>query len=80
MHQPYGGVSGQAEDIRIQAEEVLRDKQRINSIIAECTGKPVERVAEDTERDRFMNAEEALEYGIVDEILDEDQKKKEKRK
>lgn len=75
MHQPYGGITGQAEDIRIQAEEVLRDKARMNGIIAKCTGKSVEQVAEDTERDRFLNAEEALEYGIVDEILDEDAKK-----
>ncbi len=76
LHQPYGGISGQAEDIRIQAEEVLRDKERLNNIIAKCTGKPVEKVAEDTERDWYMNAQEALEYGMVDEILDEDQKKK----
>ena len=76
LHQPYGGISGQAEDIRIQAEEVLRDKHRLNTIIAKCTGKAVEQVADETERDRFMNAEEALEYGIVDEILNEDQKKK----
>jgi len=76
LHQPYGGITGQAEDIRIQADEVLRDKQRLNSIIAKCTGKPVEKVRDDTERDRFMTAEEAVEYGVVDEILDEDQKKK----
>ena len=76
LHQPYGGITGQAEDIRIQADEVLRDKERLNSIIAKCTGKPVEKVAEDTERDWYMNAQEALEYGMVDEILDEDQKKK----
>jgi ATP-dependent Clp protease protease subunit len=76
LHQPYGGITGQAEDIRIQADEVLRDKERLNNIIAKCTGKPVEKVAEDTERDWYMNAQEALEYGMVDEILDEDQKKK----
>jgi ATP-dependent Clp protease protease subunit len=79
LHQPYGGITGQAEDIRIQADEVLRDKKRINEIIAKCTGKPVENVAEDTERDRYMNAQEALEYGIIDEILDEDKKKKDKK-
>lgn len=76
LHQPYGGVTGQAEDIRIQAEEVLRDKRRINTIISECTGRPLENVEEDTERDRYLNASEALEYGIVDEIV-EDPKKKE---
>lgn len=71
MHQPYGGITGQAEDIRIQAEEVLRDKARLNGIISHCTGRTVEQVAEETERDRFLDAQEALEYGIVDEILDE---------
>lgn len=80
LHQPYGGITGQAEDIRIQAEEVLRDKARINDIIAKCTGKPVEQVREDTERDCYMTAQEALEYGMVDEILDEGEKKKKKKK
>ena len=74
LHQPYGGITGQAEDIRIQADEVLRDKARLNGIIAKCTGKPVEQVQEDTERDRYLTAEESLEYGIVDEILHEDSK------
>lgn len=76
LHQPYGGITGQAEDIRIQAEEVLRDKQRINGIIARCTGKTAQQVAEDTERDRYMNAQEALAYGIIDEIVVESGKKK----
>lgn len=80
LHQPYGGITGQAEDIRIQAEEVLRDKARINDIIAKCTGKPVEQVREDTERDCYMTAEEALEYGMVDEILHEDKDKTKKKK
>lgn len=79
LHQPYGGITGQAEDIRIQAEEVLRDKARLNNIIAKCTGKPVEQVAQETERDHYLSAEEALEYGIVDEILDEASKKKKKK-
>ncbi len=69
LHQPYGGITGQAEDIRIQADEVLRDKKRLNNIIANCTGKPVEQVADDTERDRYLNADEAVEYGVVDEVL-----------
>jgi len=76
LHQPYGGITGQAEDIRIQAEEVLRDKARLNSIIAKCTGKSAEKVAEETERDRYLTADEALAYGIVDEILADDRKKK----
>ena len=71
LHQPYGGITGQAEDIRIQAEEVLRDKDRLNTIIAKCSGKPKDQVCEDTERDRYMTAGEAVEYGIVDEILEE---------
>lgn len=75
LHQPYGGITGQAEDIRIQAEEVLRDKHRMNNIISKCTGKPAEQVAEETERDRYMTAEDALLYGVVDEILANDQKK-----
>ena len=79
LHQPYGGITGQAEDIRIQAEEVLRDKHRLNNIISKCTGKPPEKVAEETERDRYMTAEFALEYGIVDEILADDRKKTAKK-
>jgi ATP-dependent Clp protease protease subunit len=79
LHQPYGGITGQAEDIRIQAEEVLRDKARINAIIAKCTGRSIEQVAEDTERDRFLNAQEALEYNIVDEILEDSEPKKKKK-
>jgi ATP-dependent Clp protease, protease subunit len=79
LHQPYGGISGQAEDIRIQAEEVLRDKHRLNNIISKCTGKPQEQVAEETERDRYMTAEFALAYGIVDEILADDRKKMAKK-
>ena len=71
LHQPYGGISGQAEDIRIQAEEVLRDKERLNRIIAKGTNKSMEDIAADTERDRFLNAQEALDYGIVDEILED---------
>ena len=80
LHQPYGGITGQAEDIRIQADEVLRDKVRLNGIISKCTGRPVEKVTEDTERDRYRSAEEAHEYGIVDEILYHDDKDKEKKK
>ena len=76
LHQPYGGITGQAEDIRIQAEEVLRDKRRLAQIISECTGKPQDVVASDTERDRYMTAEDALSYGIVDEILKDAGKKR----
>ncbi len=76
LHQPYGGITGQAEDIRIQAEEVLRDKRRLTRIISDCTGKSEDLVAAETERDRYLTAEEALEYGIVDEILKDAEKKR----
>ena len=76
LHQPYGGITGQAEDIRIQAEEVIRDKRRLNEIIAECTGQTYDRVCEYTERDRYLTAEEAKEFGIVDEVLKEEDKGK----
>ncbi|MHC5112014.1 MAG: ClpP family protease [Planctomycetota bacterium] len=72
LHQPYGGITGQAEDIRIQADEVLRDKKRLNEIISQCTGRTAEQVADDTERDRYLNADEAVKYGVVDEVLAED--------
>ncbi|MCK4658948.1 MAG: ATP-dependent Clp protease proteolytic subunit [Phycisphaerae bacterium] len=74
LHQPYGGITGQAEDIRIQAEEVIRDKERLNRIVAECTGQSYDTVCEYIERDRFLNAEEAKEFGIVDEVLKEEKK------
>jgi ATP-dependent Clp protease protease subunit len=80
LHQPYGGITGQAEDIRIQADEVLRDKARLNRIIAKCTGNAEEKVRDDTERDRYMTAEEALKYGIVDEILEKDETKPQQKK
>ncbi|MCP4591991.1 MAG: ATP-dependent Clp protease proteolytic subunit [bacterium] len=76
LHQPYGGISGQAEDIRIQAEEVIRDKRLLNEIVAVCTGQEYDRVCEYTERDRYLNADEALEFGIVDEVLKEEDKAK----
>ncbi|MCH8881238.1 MAG: ATP-dependent Clp protease proteolytic subunit [Planctomycetes bacterium] len=71
LHQPYGGISGQAEDIRIQAEEVLRDKKNLAAILAKHTGQDADKIIEETERDRYMSIEEAKEYGIIDEVLDE---------
>jgi len=80
LHQPYGGITGQAEDIKIQAEEVLRDKERLNRIVAECTGQDYKTVCEYTERDRYMNADEAKAFGIVDEVLKEEDKEKKEGK
>ncbi|UCG55882.1 MAG: ATP-dependent Clp protease proteolytic subunit [Phycisphaerales bacterium] len=76
LHQPWGGVSGQAADIKIQAEEILKAKEMINGILAETTGQPVERIAAETERDRYMTAAEAREYGLIDEVLREEEKEK----
>ena len=69
IHQPYGQVGGQVSDIEIQAEEILRSKEVINQILARHTGQPVERVARDTERDRYLTAIQAKEYGLVDEVV-----------
>ncbi len=73
IHQPSGGARGQATDIQIVAENILRTKERLNRILAENTGKPVEVVAADTERDYFMTADEALEYGLIDAVIRERQ-------
>lgn len=70
LHQPWGGITGQAEDIRIQAEEILRDKRRLNEILAEHTGRPLAEIEQETERDRFLDPKEAVEWGLVDEILE----------
>lgn len=69
IHQPLGGAKGQAEDIRIQAEKIIEIRERINKIISERTGQPLEKVARDTDRDYYMTAEEAKEYGIIDEVI-----------
>jgi ATP-dependent Clp protease protease subunit len=68
IHQPLGGTQGQAEDIRIHAEHILSIRSKLNAIIAENTGRPVEEVAKDTDRDNYMSAEEAVEYGLIDAI------------
>jgi len=69
IHQPWGGVTGQAADIQIQAEEILKAKRLLNELLAKHTGKPVEQIEIDTERDRYLTPQEAKDYGIVDEIL-----------
>ena len=76
LHQVWGGVSGQAADIKIQAEEILKAKKMINEILAKHTGQPVEKIAAETERDRYMTAEEAHQYGLIDEVLQEGDKVK----
>jgi len=69
IHQPWGGVQGQATDISIQAREILRLRERLNEILAQHTGKKVEEIAKDTDRDFFMAAEDACTYGLVDEVV-----------
>ncbi len=69
IHQPSGGAQGQATDINIQAEHIIKLKQRLNEILSNRTGQPIERIAQDTERDNYMSAEAALAYGIVDEVI-----------
>jgi ATP-dependent Clp protease protease subunit len=69
VHQPWGGAQGQASDIEIQAKEILRLRDRLNKILAHNTAQPLERIQNDTDRDRFMSAYEAKEYGLVDEVM-----------
>jgi len=69
IHQPWGGVQGQASDISIQADHILKTKENLNKIIAKHTGKSVKQVEKDTDRDKYMSADEALAYGIVDKII-----------
>ncbi len=69
IHQPLGGFQGQASDIDIHAREILRIRDRLNRVLADHTGQPLEKVAQDTDRDRFMGGEEAVEYGLIDAVL-----------
>lgn len=70
IHQPAGGARGQATDVQIQAEEILRLRKRMNEILAKHTGQSIERIAADTERDFYMDAQQAKEYGLVDEVIE----------
>src|SRR5882724_8692215 len=72
IHQPFGGVYGQAADIEIQAEEILKTKDNLISVMAKCNGQTFDKVKEDSERDRFFDAKEALAYGLCDEVIGED--------
>lgn len=69
IHQPLGGVRGQAEDIKIHAEWILKTRDKLNQILSENTGQDLERIAKDTDRDNFMSAQEAVEYGIIDKVM-----------
>ncbi|MCK5174009.1 MAG: ATP-dependent Clp protease proteolytic subunit [Planctomycetes bacterium] len=82
LHQPWGGITGQASDIKIQAEEIIKSKQIINEILAKHTGLSAEKIAEETDRDKYLTAREALEYGLIDEVLEnvEDDKDKKGKK
>ncbi|MCI6609519.1 MAG: ATP-dependent Clp endopeptidase proteolytic subunit ClpP [Ezakiella sp.] len=70
IHQPLGGSQGQASDIKIQAEKILETRDRLNKILAESTGQPLEKIEKDTDRDFFMSAEKAVEYGLIDKVLE----------
>jgi ATP-dependent Clp protease protease subunit len=69
IHQPSGGAQGQATDIEIQAKEILFLRERLNGLLSEHTGQSMEVIERDTERDRFMSAEQSVEYGLVDEVI-----------
>ncbi|MDO4546391.1 MAG: ATP-dependent Clp endopeptidase proteolytic subunit ClpP [Bacillota bacterium] len=71
IHQPLGGVQGQAEDIKIHAEWILKTREKLNKILSENTGQPLNVIAEDTDRDNFMSAEEAVKYGLIDKVIKE---------
>lgn len=69
IHQPLGGINGQAEDIRIHADRIIKTRNQLNKILSENTGQNIERIAKDTDRDNFMDAEDAVEYGIIDKVM-----------
>ena len=69
IHQPLGGVSGQAEDIKIHAEWIMRTREKLNKILSENTGQPLDVIEKDTDRDNFMSAAEAVEYGLIDKVI-----------
>ena len=69
IHQPSGGSQGQATEIEIAAREILKTREQLNKILAECTGQSLERIARDTERDYYMSADESKEYGLIDQVI-----------
>ena len=70
IHQPLGGMQGQASDIKIHSDHILRTRDTLNKILAECCGKPLEQIEKDTDRDNFLTAAEALEYGLIDKVIE----------
>ena len=70
IHQPLGGMQGQASDIKIHADRIIAIKERLNKILSEQTGQPLDVITKDTDRDNFMTAQQAMEYGLVDNVLD----------
>ena len=70
IHQPLGGIRGQATDIEIHAREILKLREQMNTILAKHTGQTTERIKEDTERDRYLSAEQAKEYGLIDDVIE----------
>ena len=70
IHQPLGGAQGQATEIKIVADQILKTREKLNQILAENTGKPIEQIAIDTERDNYLTAQEAMDYGLVDKVID----------
>jgi ATP-dependent Clp protease protease subunit len=79
IHQPYGQVGGQVSDIEIQAKEILETRETLNRILASHTGQDIETIARDTERDRYLNAMQAKEYGLVDQVVEKKSKKQESK-
>ena len=74
IHQPLGGAQGQATEIEIAARHILKTREKLNQILADATGQPIEVIERDTDRDNFMGAEEAKEYGLIDEIVENSNK------
>ena len=79
LHQPWGGVTGQAEDIRIQTEEIVKARKMINEVLSKHTGLTPEKLTEETQRDRYMDAQEAKAWGLIDDVLHEQEEKQEKK-
>lgn len=70
IHQPLGGAQGQATEIAIVAEHILKTRAKLNKILSDCTGQPLEKVEKDVDRDHYLSAQEALEYGLIDQIIE----------